>query len=75
MRILILFIAVLLTGCAGNPPRLLAEFYDRQDPCQRQNNGGRYPSWCGAGSAGRTVIYATPTNNPLGAPVGYTKKN
>lgn len=33
------------------------------------------PSFCGAGSRGRTTIYATPNNNPIGAPVGYTKKN
>ena len=76
MKLFLLIVtSCVLGGCAGNPPRFLAEFYDRQDPCQIRNNGGNYPSWCGAGSAGRTVIYATPTNNPLGAPVGYIKKN
>lgn len=60
-----------LTGCA-TAPSFLARTYNNADPCQLQNNGGNLPSFCGAGS-GRTVIYSTPTANPVGAPVGYTK--
>ena len=67
MKIVILLAAVLLTGCAGKPPMFLAEFYDRQDPCQIRNNGGRFPDFCGA-SAGRTYIY-----DNRGRPVGYIK--
>lgn len=74
MRTAILILSLALTGCAGNPPRLLAEFYDRQDPCQLRNNGGNYPSFCGRGSQGRQTIYATPTGAPIGNPVGYIKK-
>ena len=67
----ILFSAVLalcLTGCA-TPPRWLASHFDSMDPCQNVNS---MPSWCGAG-AGRTVIYSTPHQQPLGAQIGYTK--
>ena len=67
MKILILLVAVALTGCAGNPPKFLAEFYDRQDPCQLRNNGGNFPDFCGA-SGGRKYIY-----NNQGRQVGYTK--
>jgi hypothetical protein len=77
MRISLIVVSLILSGCA-NAPVWLAEIYDSQDPCQQRNyykQGGQEPRYCGAGSAGRTVIYATPTNNPIGAPVGYTKKN
>jgi hypothetical protein len=76
MKSLMVVISLALAGCGTyGEPLLLARMFDAQDPCQRQNNGGRYPSFCGAGSSGRTVIYATPTNAPIGAPIGYTKKN
>lgn len=77
MKLFLLSLTCCVLGGCGTygEPLFLARMYDRADPCQRQNNGGNYPSFCGAGSSGRTVIYATPTNNPLGAPVGYTKKN
>lgn len=61
-------LVILLTGCA-TPPQWLANYYDRQDPCQLQNNGGRLPSWCGAGSGTRTYIY-----DNQGRQIGYTKK-
>lgn len=57
-----------LTGCA-TPPQWLAAYFDSQDPCQ---NVRAMPSWCGAAS-GRTVIYSTPHQGPLGAQIGYTK--
>lgn len=60
----------LLCGCA-TPPRWLAAHYNSQDPCQ---NAKTMPNWCGAGSSGRTTIYSTPNQVPLGAPIGYTKK-
>jgi hypothetical protein len=66
MKILILFVAVTVAGCA-QPPKFLAEFYDRQDPCQLRNNGGNFPDFCGA-SSGRKYIY-----NNQGAKVGYIK--
>lgn len=67
--------ALMLTGCGTyGEPLILARMFDSADPCQLRNNGGNYPSYCGRGSAGRTTIYATPTNNPIGAEVGYTKK-
>jgi hypothetical protein len=76
MKILILLVAVALTGCGTNgEPLLLARFYDAQDPCQLQNIRGatiddkikNMPSWCGV-SSGRKYIY-----NNQGARVGYTK--
>lgn len=67
MKILILLVAVLLTGCAA-PFEMYAHYLNSQDPCQRQNNGGVYPSFCGAGS-GKTYIY----KGTGGAPVGYVK--
>lgn len=71
MRTAILVLSLALTGCA-TAPSFLARAYNNADPCQLQNNGGNLPSFCGAGS-GRTVIYSTPTGNPVGAPIGYTK--
>lgn len=50
MKILMVFIAVTLTGCA-TPPRFLAAIYDGADRCQRDVN----LSWCGAGS-GTTLV-------------------
>ena len=75
MKILVFLVAVTLTGCAGTPPKFLADFYDSQDPCQLQNIRGttldekvaNMPSWCGA-SSGRKYIY-----NNQGRQVGYTK--
>jgi len=66
MKILILLVAVGLSGCA-TPFQMYAHYLNTQDPCQRQNNGGVYPEWCGAGG-GKTYIY-----NNQGARVGYTK--
>jgi hypothetical protein len=66
MKILILFVAVALSGCVA-PLEMYAHYLNTQDPCQRQNNGGNYPSFCGAG-AGKTYIY-----NNTGQQVGYTK--
>lgn len=74
MKLTALLLSLTLVGCA-TPPQWLASFYNDKDGCQSQNwhrNGGTQPSYCGAGS-GRTVIYSTPTANPIGAPVGYTK--
>jgi hypothetical protein len=75
MKTLILFVAVTLTGCAGTPPKFLADFYDAQDPCQLQNIRGatldqkvaNMPSFCGA-SRGRTYVYDNRGNK-----VGYIK--
>lgn len=64
-------LGVTLTGCAG-PMNLLAGIYDRQDSCQLKNNGGNYPSYCGS-SSGRTYVYSTPWNAPIGNQVGYIK--
>jgi hypothetical protein len=72
MKIAALALAVTLTGCGTyGEPLILARMYDSADHCQRFPQ----PSYCGAGTRSRTTIYATPTNNPIGAPVGYTKKN
>jgi len=69
MRTAILILSLAVSGCGTyGEPLFLARMYDSADPCQRQP----MPSWCGAAS-GRTVIYATPNNNPIGAPVGYIK--
>lgn len=68
---LLVLIFCMLGGCAS-APQWLAAHYNANDPCQLQNNGGHYPDFCGKAS-GRTVIYSTPTANPVGAPVGYTK--
>lgn len=72
MRLFLLTLtSCILAGCA-TAPSFLAQTYNNADPCQLQNNGGNYPSFCGAGT-GRTVIYSTPTANPIGAQIGYTK--
>ena len=69
MKILMaVILAITLTGCAS-PPRWLAAHFDAMDPCQNVN---AMPQWCGAAS-GRTVIYSTPHQGPLGAQIGYTK--
>jgi hypothetical protein len=74
----ILLIVLALTGCA-TPPQWLANYYDRNDPCQtgagdpaRQQLLGRplgyqQPSFCGAGST-RTYIY-----NQSNQRIGYIK--
>lgn len=67
MKIVLIFLAVMLTGCA-QPFIAYAHWQNSQDPCQRQNNQGNYPSWCGSG-AGKTYIY----KGQGGAPIGYTK--
>lgn len=67
-------LTVMLTACgAYGEPIFLARMYDANDPCQVKNNNYKFPEWCGAGSRGRTTVYATPTGSPIGAPVGYTK--
>lgn len=69
MKILMaMILAMTLTGCA-TPPQWLANHFNSLDPCQ---NPKSMPQWCGA-SAGRTLIYSTPNQGPLGAQVGYTK--
>lgn len=67
MKIIILLVAVTLTGCAA-PFELYARYQNTQDPCQRHVNGGVYPEWCGAG-AGKSHIY----QGQGGAPIGYIK--
>lgn len=70
-----LAVAVILSGCGTyGEPLLLARIYDRNDPCQSQNYNIKPPSFCGA-SSGRTVIYSTPRGEPIGAAIGYIKKN
>lgn len=73
--ILIASLALLLTACGTNgEPKLLAAYFDSQDTCQRANwPNGSMPRYCGSGQAGRTTIYATPRNQPIGQAVGYTK--
>ena len=73
MKTLLLSLTCCILGGCGTygEPLLLARMYNSADPCQRSPQ----PSFCGAGGAGRTTIYATPNNNPIGAPIGYTKKN
>jgi len=66
MKLLILIIAVTLTGCA-TPPKWLAAHYNNQDPCQRDP----YISYCGASHS--TYIYATPNNSANGPRVGYIR--
>lgn len=60
--------AVTVTGCA-TPPQWLANHYNSQDPCQRQNYVDKQPTWCGA-SQGRTLIYKAQG----GAAIGYISK-
>lgn len=74
--LLLSLVCCLLGGCGTyGEPLLLSAMYDRADKCQLKNNGGNFPSYCGAGSSGRVTVYSTPTNNPVGAPVGYIKTN
>ena len=68
--LLIVFLGLTQTACGlHGEPILLARMYDSQDPCQLKNNGGRYPSFCGA-SNNRAYIY-----NNQNQPIGYTKNN
>lgn len=56
MKSLIAVLAVIsLTGCAVGV-KTLAWMYDGADACQARNNGGNYPSYCGAGNARTYVI-------------------
>jgi len=64
-------LAVNLVGCA-TPPQWLAHMYDSADPCQSQNNGGQYPSFCGA-SSGRVYVYDRAYSS--GPAVGYIQQN
>ena len=64
---LILITALMCSACTA-PFKMYAHWQDSQDPCQRENNGGQYPSFCGAG-AGKAWIY----KGQGGAPIGYTK--
>lgn len=56
MRLMILSVLLLVTGCA-TPPQFLANMYDSNDPCQRTEliKEGKYPQWCGGGSGKRYV--------------------
>jgi hypothetical protein len=75
LAIIMATLTLTLTGCGTyGEPKLLAWWYDRNDPCQLKNNGGDYPSFCGAGSAGRTTIYTNRPYAPIGNPTGYVKK-
>lgn len=65
--ILSAILIIMTTGCAA-PFELYANYLNTQDPCQRQNNGGNYPSFCGAG-AGKVYVY----KGTGGAPIGYIK--
>ena len=64
-----IILSITLTGCAS-PPQWMANYYDRQDPCQNHAKVDAYipPSFCGA-SANRAYIYA-----PNGAKIGYIKR-
>jgi len=81
MKTVAILLSFALTGCA-NGPWLLATIYDNNDLCQVQNLRGKtmnekvanMPSFCGS-TANRQTIYATPNGKPVGAPVGYVKKN
>jgi len=84
--VLLIVISIVLTGCGTyGEPLLLAQMYDRQDPCQSRNwkeNGGHmdlsnvprgaqsgYPDFCGAGGS-RTRTYIYDAN---GRVLGYTR--
>ena len=70
---LLIITSCILGGCGTyGEPLFLAAIYDRADGCQRQNNGGNYPSYCGAGG-NRTSIYANRAWAPIGNQVGYIK--
>ena len=67
MKALVCLITALIAGCGH-----IADFYDRQDPCQIRSELGRpkdysRPTWCGT-SSGRVVIY-----NTQGQPIGYIR--
>ena len=70
MKAVILATAILLTGCGTyGEPLILSRWYDSQDPCQLKNNGGQYPSFCGA-TSGRPTVY-----DNRGRPVGYIQNS
>ena len=72
---LLIITCCILSGCA-TPVKLLASYYNSQDPCQLQNIPGNsldqktanMPSYCG-NSAGRVYIY---TNS--GGRTGYISR-
>jgi hypothetical protein len=83
MKLIIALLAfTALSGCGlHGEPILLARMYDSQDPCQLKNNGGRYPSFCGA-SNNRAYIYDNQnqqigytTNAPAGGNRAYIYNN
>ena len=62
MKIIALVLTLVLPGCAS-APNWLATMYDNNDPCQLQNNHGKYPSHCG--SRGGVVTRDWTTNRPV----------
>jgi hypothetical protein len=52
MKILAIGLCLLLTACAGQPPKWMATYYNNQDPCQRTEllYTAQYPSYCGGAS-------------------------
>jgi hypothetical protein len=52
MKFVILFLTVLLTGCAV-PPKFLSNYFDGQDPCQSYGKGKDWtrPNWCWGGNS------------------------
>lgn len=67
----VIIVALAVTGCSS-APKLLAEIYDQNDPCQTGSHVTRpenyqKPQWCGAARS-RTVIY-----NRQNQPIGYLR--
>jgi hypothetical protein len=71
-KIILLASTIALSGCS-TLGTTVANYYNSQDPCQLKNNGGRYPTFCGA-SGSRTVIYETQHAQPLGVPRYYINR-
>ena len=55
--------SILLTGCASPFP-MVAEYYDRRDPCQSVGKGDdwKMPNFCG-GNRSYSIVTTTPNGN------------
>jgi hypothetical protein len=60
-----ILISLLLTGCA-HPLQIMADYYDKKDPCQMRLKPADHqmPSWCGAGS-NKIIVRDYSTNRPI----------
>lgn len=65
--IILIILFLTLTGCS-TPPRFLADYYNKSDPCQMKFKAADHmrPSFCGKGKTpSKVIIYDYYTNHPV----------